>query len=262
MQIILTIILAIIGGLLTFGIIELIKYIFSRIRLRHLRKFFGEDVVSSDAFHLVYAEFILPKFINNNQLPSHPFKKPGKEKSGIGFSMHNPISSCEVRSIKYLVESLFPQKGDKLMLSSDTELSKQLNISFVAFGDPLSNYKTKDIMQNEGTELIGFDNIKFYSVKSNQVVLIPDGQYDYGIILKIHPKQFSERTWFACAGLDEWGTSGAAWYLAKKWKSLYNFAKDSPFAVIVRVNKGQDESAKIVLKAKNQDDIDKYINKV
>ena len=259
---ILAIIIGIISGLLTTGIIKLIEYIISRIRLYHLRKFFGEDVVSSDAFHLVYAEFILPKVINNNQLPTHPFKKPGEENSGIGFSMRNPISSSEVRSTKYLAESLFQEKGDKLMLSSDIELSRQLNISFIAFGGPSSNYKTKDIMQNEGNELIRFDNSKFYSVKSNQIVLTTDGLYDYGIILKIHPKQFSEKTWFACAGLDEWGTSGAAWYLAKKWKSLYNFAKDSPFAVIVRVNKGQDESAEIVLKAKNQDDIDKYINKV
>ena len=176
--------------------------------------------------------------------------------------MRNPISSSEVRSTKYLAESLFQEKGDKLMLSSDTELSTQLNISFVAFGGPLSNYKTKDIMKNKGNELIGFDNSRFYSVKSNRKVLTPDNRYDYGIILKIHPKQFPKKTWFACAGLDEWGTSGAAWYLAKKWKSLYNFAKDSSFAVIVRVNKGQDQSAEIVLKAKNQDDIDKYVNKV
>ena len=89
-------------------------------------------------------------------------------------------------------------------------------------------------MENSGNNLIYFDNAQFTSVQSKRSVLNPNPRYDYGIILKIHPQQFRDRTWFVCAGLDEWGTSGAAWYLAKKWKELYKFAKNSPFAVIVK----------------------------
>lgn len=253
-------IVGIASGLLTFCIIGSIRYIISRVKRRHLRKLFGEDIVSSNAFHLVYAEFVLPKIIDGHLLPAHPFTKPSRETPGISFSIRNPISSSEVRATKYLAESLFKEKGNTLMLSSDIELLDKLSISFIAFGGPLSNYKTNDVMENKGNELIKFDNSKFFSVKSRVEVLKPVGRYDYGIILKIHPKQFPEKTWFACAGLDEWGTSGAAWYLAKKWKELYKFAKNSPFAVIVRVRKGQDESAEIVVKVKNQDDIAKYIN--
>lgn len=256
------IIQGIIVSLITVLIIWIGKSLVSLVHKKHLKSFFGDDITSINEYFLVYAEFVLPKIINSIQLPCHPFKKPDKEDSGVSFSISRPLSSCEVRAIKYLSESLYKEGSNSLTLSSDLDLNKKLNASYVAFGGPLSNYKTKDIMKNEGNKLIEFDNSRFFSVKSNQKVLTPDNRYDYGIILKIHPKQFPKKTWFACAGLDEWGTSGAAWYLAKKWKNLYKFAKDSPFAVIVRVNKGQDESAEIVLKAKSQDDIDKYINKV
>jgi hypothetical protein len=36
--------------------------------------------------------------------------------------------------------------------------------------------------------------------------------------LKIIPKSFPNRVWIAVAGLGEWGTSGAAWFLSKNWK--------------------------------------------
>jgi hypothetical protein len=52
--------------------------------------------------------------------------------------------------------------------------------------------------------------------------------------------------WLACAGLDEWGTSGAAWFLANKWANLNQRAGSRPFAAVVRVRPGQDQSAELV----------------
>lgn len=245
-------------SLITLVIIWLGKYLISQVRKKHLKEFFGEDVISINQFFLVYAEFVLPKVINGFQLPTHPFKKPDRESSGMSFSISKPLSSCEVRAIKYLSESLYKEGSKSLLLSSDYELMEKLNISFITFGGPASNYKTRDIMENSDNNLIYFDNAQFTSVKSGKRVLSPDPKYDYGIILKIHSQQFPHRTWIACAGIAEWGTSGATWYLAKKWKDLYKFAKKSPFVVIVRVNKGQDESAIPVVKVKNQNDISKY----
>lgn len=70
---------------------------------------------------------------------------------------------------------------------------------------------------------------------------------DYGIILKINPAQFPGRTWIACAGMGEFGTSGAAWFLSKKWPELERLAQGAgSFFALLAVEPGKDESAVLV----------------
>jgi hypothetical protein len=74
--------------------------------------------------------------------------------------------------------------------------------------------------------------------------------------MKINPSQFKKRTWFVCAGNDEWGTSGSAWFLANKWGTLlfktmkwydpfFLFTKQ-PFLAVLEITPGQDESATLL----------------
>jgi hypothetical protein len=65
---------------------------------------------------------------------------------------------------------------------------------------------------------------------------------DYGIVLKIPNLRFPGQFFFVCAGLGEWGTSGASWYLATKWRDLQSEFGDA-FGVVVEVEIGSDESA-------------------
>ena len=147
--------------------------------------------------------------------------------------MERPVSSCELRAVKYLAEVIGAESKQAPTLSSDCDLRGRLDISFVSFGSHLSNYKTKDAIENEGNHLLSFERGKFLSKKSGRVVLHLEPGFDYGLILKLHPIQFPERVWFVCAGIGEWGTSGAAWYLAHKWAEIYHYAKQKPFAIIV-----------------------------
>jgi len=78
------------------------------------------------------------------------------------------------------------------------------------------------------------------------------------LILKIHPRQFPERTWLVCAGIGEWGSSGAAWYLAYRWREIYKYAKNSPFAIIVRVKDKQDESTEPVIRFRSATEVERY----
>ena len=143
----------IIISLVTAFLIWLGKYLISLFHKNNLKLFFGNDITSISEFFLVYAEFILPRLINSIPLPSHPFKKPDIPQSGVSFSITKPVSSCEVRAVKYLAESLYKEGGKTLLLSSDLELKQKLDISYVAFGGPGSNYKTKDIMENQNNYL-------------------------------------------------------------------------------------------------------------
>jgi hypothetical protein len=176
----------------------------------------------------------------------YPYRKPGEENIGSRFSVDMPISSCEIRATKYLSESLGKEAKTIFSISSDIKLKAVLNISFVAFGGPLSNYKSRDVIYNDANNLVIFDNRNFVSVSTRKNLIDYEHGFDYGLILKIHPKQFPDKVWFTCAGLGEWGTSGAAWFLANKWRDIYSYAGNSPFAFIVKVKAGQDEYADVI----------------
>jgi len=67
---------------------------------------------------------------------------------------------------------------------------------------------------------------------------------DKGLIMKLPNPLFPNHTLTVCAGLGEYGTSGAAFYLSRHWEELYKRYKGQPFCVIVAVSPGSDESAK------------------
>jgi len=248
------IIIGVISGLITFGVIELVRFGYFKSVYRKFKAVFGDDIVLSDGFHLVYAELLLPPDITTER---YPYSKPGTN-SQFRFSIERPISSCEIRAAKYLSETIAKETKSGVSLSSDIELKNQLDISFITFGGPTSNFKTKDVIENISNNLVKFDNTKFTSARTEKNVLKPEAGYDYGLILKIRPSQFPNRTWFTCAGIGEWGSSGAAWYLAKKWREINAFAGNSSFALIVRVKQNQDQSAEPVLQVKRPEDLARY----
>lgn len=257
------VILNVIGGAITIALIELGKLWYERSVHRRFKDVFGLDTLAESLFHLVYAHLVLQHVVDEKGNPiQYPYVKPGEETSGGTFSIERPVSSCEVRAAKYLASAIGRDAKVSPVLSSDIEMKEKLDISFVAFGGPLSNYKTRDVINNEGNNLLRFDNFNFSSPKSGRNVLDVDTGFDYGLILKIHPSQFRARNWFACAGRGEWGTSGAAWYLANKWDDLQKSFGDGTFAVVVRVKPNQDESAEPIIKVRNSQDAERYANSV
>jgi hypothetical protein len=246
----------IIGGAATVAIIDGFRFIRSKMRYRSFRVVFGDNFSTPDLIHLVYAQLSLMPVIDvkTREPLAHPFRKPGEENSGTGFSIDHPVNSSEVRAAKYLAETIGKETKVSPALSADLDLKGRLDISFIAFGGPLSNFKSRDVLQNGGNNMVRFDNFKFIEADTGKEAITMEQGFDYGLILKIHPTQFPTRTWFACAGIGEWGTSGAAWYLAKRWTEIYDFAKGFPFGLIVRVRPGQDESTEVVYQVIQKDE--------
>jgi hypothetical protein len=240
------------GGVLTICLIEFLKYIDKKHSHFKIKDIFGSDIFSIDGLYLVYAQLALPPPLNADRtINTHPYTKPGEETSGIGFSIQRPVSSCELRAAKYLSEVLGRDTDRTPLLISDIELSNRLNISFVSFGGPASNYKTRDILRPENNLFVFSDIVSFIFDRMRQVGIIPEHDFDYGIILKLHPFQFPQKTWITCAGIDEWGTSGAAWYLAHKYGDIWEYANNSAFLIIVRVRRNQDESAEPIIRIRH-----------
>ena len=79
----------------------------------------------------------------------------------------------------------------------------------------------------------------------SQSSIVESGQEsrcDYGLIIKIHPRNYPGHTWICCAGFGILGTSGAAYYLAYNWKKIRKWAGDKPFACVVKTGNASDDS--------------------
>jgi len=257
------IIFGVIAGVIAAGLIEVGRLVFAYYVRGKFKDVFGADLFSSDGLHLVYAQLSLrPLRDEHGDISNYPYEKPGNERSGVFFSIDRPVSSCELRAAKYLSAIMGKEANNTPLLSSDFELRDRLNISFVSFGGPDSNLKSRDVITNDANDLLTLTDQGFTSVLSNRVVQRPQSEFDYGLILKIHPTQFPERTWLICAGFGEWGSSGAAWYLAFKWRKIQKYAKNNPFAIVVRVRPEQDEFAEPVIRVQSPSDAERYANRI
>jgi len=232
-------IIGVLGAIIYEGLRRLAKWLMNRLHKKSFRKIFPNEIFQ-EPIYLVYADFQSVAGVTpQGQVMPYVFTK--KNSPGWGFSMQHPISSCEVRAARYIHDIMSKNGAHEDILVSDEDVSGKQDISFISFGGAASNVKTRLLFSKLDSSCGISDN--FFDVK------IPDSRFpinpghDYGIIAKIHPNNFPERTWFVCAGRGEWGTSGAAWYLAKKWKELLKTNADSMFILVVSVSVEQDESA-------------------
>ena len=230
---------------------------------QEFRTLFGIDINKQEGIHLVYAQLALSQQQNEKGEPiRYPFVKPGEENTGVAFSIERPVSSSELRSAKYLSDVMGREIKQSPLLSSDYEVQDKYNFSFISFGGPSSNFKSRDALTNDGNILLNFVDNTFITCRTQRKVIELQPGLDYGLILKLHPSQFPEKTWIICAGIGEWGTSGATWFLAYKWREIYIFAKGDPFAIIVKVREKKDESSEAVVKIKSPDDAERFADTI
>jgi len=216
---------------------------------RRFKQVFGSGV-DEPGFALVYGELALNPAIFG-AIP-FPYVKVGGNPMA-GFSISRPVSQCELRAANDLSSCIGNGVGNAPVLRSDTDVRSVLDLDFVSFGGPMSNFKSADCQSNPNNVLATFDQVNTRFVEPMTLTITSDCSdlnFDYGLIIKVHPKQFPGRVWIMCAGFGEWGTSGAAycaaWYLANRWAEIQTQAMDRPFAIVVRVRPQQDQSAECI----------------
>jgi hypothetical protein len=231
-------------------------WLWSRLRTwlvgRRFKQVFGPGV-DKPGFAVVYGELALNPAISG--VSTHPYVKVGGNQR-FGLAISRPVSQCELRAANYLSSSIGNGVGCTPSLVADSDVRSIFDLDFVSFGGPMSNFKSEDCQSNSGNTLAIFDqaNARFVEPKTLKLISdCSDQNFDYGLILKVHPKQFHDRVWIMCAGFGEWGTSGAAWYLANRWAEIRKQVKDRAFAVVVRVRPQQDQSAECIGFAVHQD---------
>jgi hypothetical protein len=148
---------------------------------------------------------------------------------------------CSARAATYLVDGL--QVGGMIFhVVSDVEVASNWGGSFINIGSSASNIKTNDLIQFPENSWLRDDLGKFV-LDDGQEFAIED-RSDKGIILKLRNPYARGYSVLVCAGLGEWGTSGAAWFFARNWRLLSRRFGDNPFLVITSVTPGSDMSAR------------------
>ena len=213
------------------------KHIFNCLRYKWV---FGNDINSD--FSIVYAKFKLkPNFKEDD----FNYYKPGIDDSH--FKISEVVSFTETKSAKYISDSIAKNTKHASKIISDNEITDKVNISYCSLGGR-SNYKTNDILDADNNYYFNFDIVKsqiFSKIDSLKSFTI-NNDYDYAVIIKLKNKSFPDKTQICVAGLGEWGTSGASWFLANKWKILLKKAWWREFGCVIRVKHGKDESAEII----------------
>jgi len=256
----------IVGGLLTVPSAAALAFLWTKFRNREFKKIFGPGKKS---FAVAYGSLIVQPGIIDLYIPPEkqqqfrlfPFAKPSVPNRA--YSAENIASGCELRGLGHLASGLSADGGIDVTVVSDESVKEKVDLDFISLG-ATNNLKTLDLFSNENNVLATYsDGENAFIPKSIPKPLYrPSPGQDYGIILRIHPRQFPTRTWLCCAGYGEWGTSGCAWFLGKKWREIgRRIGEDDQFLAVISVNKGQDESAELISLFRTPKEIENSFNR-
>lgn len=167
------------------------------------------------------------------------------------------VGECEVRAASYIINTLSTYRKTAVPVVDDATGFRHLMRTFVALGSPSSNEMTDLILREPNNTFLEFKQTgdKCF-IQEKETGKDFNGfqepiKKDYGIVLKIPNLRSPGHFFFVCAGLGEWGTSGASWYLATKWRDLH-LEFGAAFGIIVEVEIGSDDSARRVFPEKQK----------
>ncbi len=168
----------------------------------------------------------MPKQAKEQRCYCHIFDSTMKA-IGPGFRVLPSASIAEIRSISYLSArlkcfSLSPE----ILPDYDDRVDKNDTDNLISFGFECN--KTKNIVN--GNPFINSTNYgAFFSINGHTSSYNESDNPNIGIILRKHYDNNNEKdkdfARIACAGFNEWGTSGAAYCLAHQYKKIINGIK-------------------------------------
>jgi len=245
-------------------VVALLAALYLKVRYRfgrfHLHRVLGTALKPDAPLVIAYGKFVLPPLVVNNERITHFYRKqprPGGAVSLTGtFSIENPVSESDVRAATYLARLFGQVKMKDVRLVSDSVAVQSNEENFVALGGPGANYKTTDIMACASNVFLEMEHEYLVLKSGERLPFEATPEHDYGFILRIRSPYFPSHSLIACAGPGEWSTSGAAWFLSRKWtelmklgdswRTIWGFRRQPDFLAIVKVIKGQDDSASLV----------------
>ncbi|MGO9245340.1 MAG: hypothetical protein ACLPT4_04290 [Verrucomicrobiia bacterium] len=250
----------IIGGILVSALTLLYVWLRTRFTRFHLHRVLGATLSKDATLTIAYGQLNLPPIVANGVPITHPYVKQvrtGGPPPLVGsYSIEHPVSENEVRASTYLAQLFGQARVPDIKLLPDTAAIESNEGNFVSLGGPGSNYKTADILACANNIFIRMEHDHFALVTGTRLPYQATSEHDYGFILRVRSPFFPLCALTVCAGLGEWGTSGSAWFLSRKWRDLMKYGdswrtlwglrRQADFLAIIKVIRRQDDSGSIV----------------
>jgi len=228
-----------------------------------LRRFFGSALVRSDGeATLVLDTYLLDKECIDGVaqtvastelagLAQRPYIKrfPGRETWRLPGARGYVLGYCTARGLAYLLRLITNVRRSAIDVKGDEEAWTTWGGTVISIGGPAASMHSRKILEEYGDLNIGkYQGRLPHGIhrKSDGAVITDCGGKCYGLIAKHTLTDCPEHRLIVCAGIGEWGTSGACWCLGTHWQELYKKHKARDFAVIVEVDHHSDHSARVV----------------
>jgi hypothetical protein len=236
--------------------LPLIRKTKGHFKTRKFKRVFGKDACRN--LYVIYNVYKAPSL-------GARFPKPGsrvrRSRSSGGTNLTTVNSCATSRAIAHLVYGITNGGLVVPKIASDLECDEKMDLSFLSIGG-ITNFKTIDLLDNDSNKFLDFRDKAIVSRSSGKKIIIAGSEpdFDHGFIVKIYPDNNKNRTWICCSGFAEWATSGAAWYLAHKWKEIHKWAKKSEFALIIKTRKGSDDSTSLLHRYLSAEEVESHAN--
>jgi len=160
------------------------------------------------------------------------------------------------QAVSMLTALFLRHTGKMVRVVTDTEVAREMNATLICYGNSDSNFTTFDIETSSEQPLCQFvfdgtGRRAFQICEQLYTIESRDGiTYDKAILLRLTNPQNPNHCYVVCAGLSEWGSLAAVYFLTKKWEALHKRFDKSwqrrDFCILLDVQTGQFENAREV----------------
>jgi len=233
----------------SLDLVQRVRKLWCYLSVWRFKQVFGRD--AGKEFHVIYNINIVPKGVVFER-PEPKVKRDNYKRT----QNLTTVNSCATtRAIGYLVYTFGEMVNIPPTIGSDVETDEKMDMSFISIGG-VTNLKTCDVLRDDSNHFLDFDKRSIVHRSSRLPIIEFRSDVAYGLIIKTNPHSNPERAWICCAGFGERGTSGAAWFLATKWKDIGKWAKKGPFAIITKTEVNSDESTVPIHKFRTSEEVE------
>jgi hypothetical protein len=213
---------------------------------RRFEQFFGSHALAGEKIFAV----VDPYTNRETQSGNRYIKKfLGRRPDQVIIGADNVLGINVIRVVSYVTAtfSVYRQSINPIAVVTDEQVADLWDATFICFGSSASNIKTYDIENLPEQPFYtnsGSYEMPRYKIGGRRFSIRYSYNKDYGMLLRIKNPRYPEHFLFVCAGIGEWGTSGAAYYLFHHWKELYKKHEQQDFCKVIEVDIGSDDSAR------------------
>lgn len=218
------------------------------LQRRRFKRFFGRNVFEPDDVYAVVDPYHHPQ---DRTQPRYIKRSAGRGPDLRVYGADLVLGESTLRFVAYASAAFANLSNSRrpLAVVTDYDAFPRWNATFICYGSPDTNVKSREIEHLPEQRFFRFpfgaDGHRCWEVGGRRFG--HEANADHGILLRMRNPHSPGHFLFVCAGLSEWGSGGAAYYLFERWEILLKQFGENDFCCVLNVTLHSDQSARVVL---------------